>query len=82
MRAACLKRSPRLKSVQALLGDGVERSPLDISRSSSVCAVNDAIAQLRVNGAWIDCRQIANPADGSCIFTHRMIAPCSQAEAA
>ena len=82
MHAACLERSPRLQRVHALLSDGVERLTLGISRSASVCAVNSSIAQLRVNGAWIECQQIVNPADGSRIFMYRMIAPCSQAEGA
>ena len=56
MHAACLERSPRLQRVHALLSDGVERLTLGISRSASVCAVNSGIAQLRVNGAWIECR--------------------------
>ncbi|MDE0203323.1 MAG: hypothetical protein OXI25_03955 [Chloroflexota bacterium] len=82
MHAARLDRSPRLQRVHALLSDGVERSTLDISRQANVCAVNSCIAELRVNGAWIECRQIVDPADGSRIFKYRMIAPCPQAEAA
>ena len=69
MHAARLDRSPRLQRVHALLSDGVERSTLDI-------------AELRKNGAWIECRQIVTPADGSRIFLYRMIVPCPQVEAA
>ncbi len=39
------------------------RSTLDIAMSARVCAVNSCIAELRENGAWIECRQIRNPAN-------------------
>ncbi len=81
MPAARLARSPRLRRVHALLEDGIERSTLDIAMSAGVCAVNSCIAELRANGAWIECRRIVNPADGSRIFLYRMVAP-APAEAA
>ena len=76
MHAACLERSSSLQRDHALLSYGVERLTLDLSRSASGCAVNSGIAQLRVNGAWIECRQIENPDDGSRIYMYRMIASC------
>ncbi len=82
MHAARLDRSARLQRVHALLEDGIERSTLHIAMSAGVCAVNSCVAELRANGAWIECRRIVNPADGSRIFLYRMIAPCPQAEAA
>ena len=82
MHAARLSRSPRLQRVHALLSDGLERSTLDIAVQAEVCAVNSVIAELRANGAWIECRQIRNPASGAPIWLYRMIAPCPQAEEA
>lgn len=82
MHAARLERSPRLQRVHALLRDGLERSTLDIAVQAEVCAVNSVIAELRVNGAWIDCRQTRNPANGAAIWLYRMIAPCPQTEKA
>ena len=82
MHAARLDRSPRLQRVHALLADGLERSTLDVATSAQVCAVNSCIAELRVNGARIECRRIRNPANGAPIWLYRMIAPCPQAEAA
>ena len=82
MHAARLDRSPRLQRVHALLSDGVERSTLDISKRANVCAVNSCIAELRANGAWIECRKIVSPANGAPIFLYRMIAPAPQTEEA
>ena len=82
MHAARLDRSPRLQRVHALLSDGIERSTLDIATSARVCAVNSCIAELRENGAWIECRRIRNPANRAPIWLYRMVSPARQAEAA
>ena len=82
MHAARFDRSPRLQRVHALLADGGEHSTLDVIVHTGVCAVNSCIAELRVNGASIECRQIRNPANGAPIWLYRMIAPCPQTEAA
>ena len=82
IHAARLDRSPRLQRVYKLLLDGMERSTLDIANGAQVCAVNSCIAELRVNGARIECRQIRNPANGAPIWLYRMMAPCPQTEAA
>ncbi len=81
MHAARLDRSPRLQRVHAVLSDGAEHSTLDIATRAGVCAVNSCVAELRANGAWIVCRQIASPASGQRIWLYRMVAP-APAEAA
>ena len=75
MHAARLDRSPRLRRVHALLADGVERSTLDIVTGARVCAVNSCIAELRANGAAIDCRQDRDPDTGARVWLYRMTAP-------
>lgn len=55
MHAARLDRSPRLRRVYALLEDGDWYSTRQIIRSADVCAVNSIIAELRQNGATIEC---------------------------
>ncbi len=75
MHAAKLDRSPRLQRVHALLKDGREHSTLDIVRAAGVCAVNSCIAELRANGAAIDCRQIVDRATGKRIWVYRMTSP-------
>ena len=72
MHAARLSRSPRLQRLHALLADGRERSTMDIVTDARVCAVSSCIAELRVNGAEIVCRQIVNPATSERVFLYRM----------
>ena len=81
MHAARLDSSPRLLRVHALLADGLERSTLDIVRHARVCAVNSCIAELRANGAAIECRQVRGPNHGERIFLYRMTRPCPGAAA-
>ena len=57
MHAASVKRSPRLQRVRALLSDGRWYSTRDILAGAHVCAVNSCVAELRVNGFEIECRQ-------------------------
>ena len=57
MHAARLARSPRLRRVHALLTDGKEHSTLEIVNGAQVCAVNSIVAELRANGADINCRR-------------------------
>lgn len=71
MHAARLEASIRLQRVLAVLEDGEEHSTLDIVREACVCAVNSCIAELRANGAAIDCRQARN-ADGGRIWLYRL----------
>ena len=60
MNYANIATSPRLQRVLEALSDGVEHSTLDLVREAEVCAVNSCIAELRANGADINCRQIRN----------------------
>ena len=76
MRAASLDRSPRLQRVHALLSDGVERSTLEIIAKARVCAVNSCVAELRVNGCRIACRQEVD-ATGQRRWFYRMILPAA-----
>ena len=73
MHAARLERSARLRRVHALLSDGLEHSTRDIVQRAYVCAVNSCIAELRVNGAVIECRQRRHPATGPRTFYYRML---------
>lgn len=77
MHAARLDRSPRLRRVHALLADGIERSTLDIVIGAKVCAVNSCIAELRANGATIDCRQVRDPNTGARVWLYRMLTPAN-----
>lgn len=75
MHAARLDHSPRLQRVHSLLPDGIERSTLQILQAAHVCAVNSCVAELRANGAYIECRQIRNPATGERTWLYRMPFP-------
>lgn len=55
MRAASLS-SDRLQRVLGVLKDGKPHTTRQIVRRASVCAVNSCVAELRENGAEIDCR--------------------------
>lgn len=76
MRAAKLATSPRLKRVHDLLADGRERTTLDIVRFAAVCAVNSVIAELRENGAQIECRQTTCPTGR--VWLYRMVKPAPE----
>ncbi len=82
IHAGRLATCDRLKAVHALLSDGAEHSTAEIIRAAGVCAVNSVIAELRANGAWIECRQGKDPATGKRAWYYRLIAPAPQAEAA
>lgn len=55
---ARIENSDRLRRVLAVLSDGHPHSTLEIIQAAEVCAVNSAIAELRMNGFRIECRQI------------------------
>ncbi len=57
IHTARLERSASLRRVDALLADGEEHSILEIIHWVRVCAVNTIVAELRVNGRRIYCRQ-------------------------
>lgn len=58
MHFARLSKSDRLQRTLAVLkAAGGEISTYDLSRKAGVCAVNSIIAELRENGAVIECRQ-------------------------
>lgn len=71
MRAARIEHSPRLRRVAALLADGEEHSTLDIVLNARVCAVNSIVAELRVNGFVISCRQMHR--DGERVWLYQLI---------
>jgi hypothetical protein len=58
IKAAKLETSPRLQRVLKLLDENDHRwlTTRMIMRRCSVCAVNTVIAELRENGAVIDCK--------------------------
>lgn len=76
MHAARYATSPRLRRTQAFLRDGKERSTMDIVRGACVCAVNSVIAELRENGAVIECRQEVR--ETGRVFLYRMISPVKE----
>lgn len=58
MHHARLSSSPRLqRTLSALQAAGGEISTYELIRRAKICAVNSIIAELRANGAQIDCRQ-------------------------
>lgn len=73
MHAARISRSPRLQRVQQMLRAGGEYTTLEIMKQARVCAVSAAIAELRANGAEIDCRQEHRPTGR--VWLYRMITP-------
>lgn len=73
MHAASLDRSPRLQRVHDLLKDGAERSTMDIMLNAQVCAVNSIVAELRANGAEIECRR--GDSGGEPIWLYRLTRP-------
>lgn len=58
IHAADIKNSERLQRVLAVLTDRQPHSTLEIIQQAGVCAVNSCIAELRINGYDIRCRQI------------------------
>ena len=79
MHAGRLEYSPRLQRVHALLRDGREHSTRDILARTGACAVSAAVAELRANGAVIDCRQGTDPIFGGRIWLYRMVRPATKA---
>ena len=79
MHAATIQRSDRLRRVHELLSDYNEHSTMEIVAEAQVCAVNSIVAELRVNGAVITCRQVRHPESGRRVFKYRMLAPASGA---
>lgn len=77
MHAARFRTSPRLRRAHALLRDGKEHSTLDIVKGAGVCAVNSVIAELRENGAEIECRQEYR--ETGRVFLYRMVRPVKEA---
>lgn len=55
---AKIENSDRLRRVLAVLSDGQPHSTLEIIAYARVCAVNSCIAELRMNGFRIECRQV------------------------
>lgn len=49
---------------------------MDIVRGACVCAVNSVVAELRENGAVIECRQEVR--DTGRVFLYRMISPVKE----
>ena len=80
MNSARIATSPRLQRVHALLADGEPRSTMEIVARARVCAVNSIVAELRDQGARIECRQVTGRG-GERIWMYRMLAP-APAEAA
>ncbi len=71
MHSARLDSSDRLQRVHDLLKDGQERSTAEIIKAAHVCAVNSIIAELRDNGAVIECRRAQGPYGP--IWNYRML---------
>ena len=76
MHAARISTSGRLQAVQRLLRDGKEHSTFEIVKRASVCAVNSIIAELRANGADIECRQ--EHRETGRVWLYRMITPAKE----
>lgn len=55
---AKIESSDRLRRVLGVLSDGQPHSTLEIIAYARVCAVNSCVAELRMNGFRIDCKQI------------------------
>jgi hypothetical protein len=55
---ARIENSDRLRRVLAVLSDRQPHSTMEIVQAAEVCAVNSAIAELRMNGIRIECRQV------------------------
>jgi hypothetical protein len=55
---AKVENSDRLRRVLGVLSDGRSHSTMELITEAQVCAVNSCIAELRMNGFRIDCKQI------------------------
>lgn len=55
---ARLQQSQRLQKVLKYLSDGQPHTTFEIIMGCGVCAVNSIIAELRMNGMSISCRQV------------------------
>lgn len=72
MHHARLSQSPRLqRTLRVLQEANGEISTYELSRRAEICAVSAVIAELRVNGADIRCRQDAK--DGKRRFFYSLI---------
>ena len=71
MNAAHPATSPRLRRVLLLLGDRQWHTTRDIVRDADVCAVNSCIAELRAQGATIDCSVVS--VGGARRFRYRLM---------
>lgn len=74
MHSGSLDTSPRLQRVHELLSDGREYSTRDIREGAHIEAVSATVAELRDNGAEIECRQSVS-GTGSRIWLYRMTKP-------
>ena len=72
MHAADLQNSDRLQRVLAFLQDGAPHSTLEIVQGARVVAVNSCIAELRVAGYTISCRQATDPITGNRIWLYQL----------
>ena len=72
MHAAKLETSHRLQRVLAFLSDGAEHSTKEIMQGADVCAVNSCVAELRVGGYHIACRQVRDDKRGERIWLYQM----------
>jgi hypothetical protein len=71
MNHARFATSARLKRVHKVLADGRWHSTWEIMTRGKVCAVSAVIAELRANGARIECEQrIGN--EGQRVWYYRM----------
>lgn len=77
MNFARLSTSARLQRVHRLLRDGRARSTLEIVRDAQICAACAAIAELRANGAVIECRQVRTVSGR--VWFYRMVRPAPDA---
>ena len=64
MHKANLSRSPRLQRLLAALQDGRAHSTMELIREAGICAVNSAVAELRLNGYRVSCHVGRNTEQG------------------
>lgn len=72
MHAATLK-SNRLQRILKVLSDGRPHSTRDIVRRAGVMAVSVCMAELRQNGAEIDCQRETDPIRGAQRWNYTLI---------
>ena len=73
MHAATLHRSARLTRLHSLLAKGGEFTTMELVVGAKVMAISAAIAELRQNGAVINCRQEHRPTGR--VWLYSMIKP-------